>query len=120
MPELLGALRLAGINAGERDTTNPFMASRSMMGIHSAVSRIQPILRQHGLLLRDPLDVSRPDPRQVVAKFPLYHIVDESRRVGMLIVTGEINPVDKGTMSFRANFDVPSYPNDNSAPKHLF
>lgn len=123
LSSIYGALRLAGIHAGERDSLDPFVASRSMMGVYGATQKIQDVLRQHGIIIRDPHEVGRDGDRVVRVQYHVYHQMDETRRIGRMSLIGEINPVDKGTMSFRAHLEFPdySYPSrDGSAPKHLF
>lgn len=123
LSSIYGALRLAGIHAGDRDSLDPFVASRSMMGIHGASQKAHDVLRQHGLLIRNPHDVGRQGDRTVHVTYHVYHVMDETRRIGNMTLVGEINPVDKGTMAFRAHLDVPSYAypsRDMSSPKQLF
>jgi hypothetical protein len=124
LSSIYGALRLAGIHAGERDSLEPFVSSRSMMGIHSAAQKVQDVLRGNNLILRDPYDVNREGNKAVHVKFHIYHLMDETRRIGQLSLIGEINPIDKGTMAFRAHLDIPdgySYPSkDLSSPKQLY
>lgn len=101
---LLGALRLAGINAGERDSLTPFVASKGIMGLSTAANKIQDVLHAHGYLMGEPSDVEHQTDKVVRMTFPLYAVNDETRQVGNLMVNGEISPVDKTTMKFRADF----------------
>lgn len=117
IPAMFGELRLAGIHAGNRDALDPFRASRSMIGIRSALQRIETVLHHHGLLLGDIQPVTRDGP-QIEIQCALYQTLDETRRVGLLRVIGEINPIDKGTMSFRTQFNIPSVV--SQSPDYLF
>lgn len=109
MSNLLGALRLAGINAGERDTLDPFITSKGIMGLSTAANKVQDVLRAHGYLMGEPLDVQHDTDRVIRMRFPLFGVDDETKRIGEIIVNGNINPIDKTTMSFRAELQFPPH-----------
>lgn len=115
---LLGALRLAGIHAGDRDALDPYLASRGMMALHGASKKIQTVLGNYGLLMHTPTRVTRPAQQMIEMSYKLYHQTDETRCIGELRVVGELSPIDKNTMSFRAQLAFPS--KDVSAPQQLF
>lgn len=104
LSNLLGALRLAGIDAGERDSLTPFVASKGIMGLSTAANKIQDVLRAYGYLMGNPSDVVHQTDKMVRMTFPLYSVNDETRKIGDLLVNGELSPVDKTTMKFRADF----------------
>lgn len=118
MSNLLGALRLAGIHAGDRDSLDPFLASRSMMALHTASKKTQDVLGNYGMLMRTPTQVQRTNVQMIEMKYKLYHQTDETRCIGEMTLVGELSPVDKNTLSFRAHFAFPSA--DRSAPQQLF
>lgn len=103
LPRLLGELRLAGIHAGDRDSRSPFVATRSMMALSGAAQRIQGVLLPYGLFIGEPHVVVREEADHVRMKFHVYSTDDDTRRIGNLDVLGEVNPIDKGTMQFRAD-----------------
>lgn len=104
---LLGALRLAGIDAGERDSLTPFVASKGIMGLSIAANKVQDVLRAYGFLMGDPFQVQHQTDKMVQMHFPVYGIEDETRKIGDLMLNGQINPIDKTTMRFRAEFKFP-------------
>lgn len=116
LSNLLGALRLAGIHAGDRDSLDPFLASRSMIALHGASKRIQQVLGNYGLLMRTPTQVARTSPERIEMRYDVYHQVDETRRIGEMIVLGELSPIDKNTLAFRVHFTAPS----PAGPHQLF
>lgn len=107
LARILGELRLAGIHAGDRDSQLPYTATRSMMALSGAAQRIQGVLMPHGLFIGQPHFVVRESADHVRMKFHVYETKDESRRVGELDVLGEVDPVNRGTMSFRADLNFP-------------
>lgn len=107
LSRILGELRMAGIHAGDRDSQQPYTATRSMMALSGAAQRIQGVLMPHGLFIGQPHFVVRENADQVRMKFHIYETKDESRRVGELDVLGEVDPVNRGTMSFRADLKFP-------------
>lgn len=119
LSQLLGALRLAGIHAGDRDSLTPYVTSRGMMGLHGATERIASVLRQYGLLVHTPTSVTRPSADHVQMTYDLYPVSDETRRIGTLVVVGEINPVDRGTVSYRVRLGLPPA-TDWTTPQQLF
>lgn len=112
IPSLLGELRLAGIHAGDRDAAQPFRATRSMMGLHAALQRVEGVLRARGLLLGPPESVERQG-GLIEVRCSLYQTTDESRRMGKLRLLAEISLVDRGTVSFRA---LLAFPKDDDPP----
>lgn len=107
LARILGELRLAGIHAGNRDSQQPYTATRSMMALSGAAQRIQGVLMPHGLFIGQPHFVVRESADRVRMKFHVYGTNDETRRLGELEVLGEVNPVDRGLMSFRADLKFP-------------
>jgi len=103
LSHLLGELRLAGIHAGDRDSRSPYIATRSMMALSGAAQRIQGVLLPYGLYIGEPHVVVREQADHVRMQFHVYGTNDETRRIGNLDVLGEVNPIDKGTMQFRAD-----------------
>lgn len=110
LARILGELRLAGIHAGDRESQRPYTATRSMMALSGAAQRIQGVLMPHGFFIGQPHFVTRESADRVRMKFHIYETKDESRRVGELHVLGEVDPVNHGTMSFRADLNFsPAY-----------
>lgn len=107
LEKIYGEFRQAGIHAGNRLSESPLVATRGMAALSTAAHRMESILREHGLLLHQLEEVSRPDPGHIIMEYTLTEVQDERKMMGKLRVNAKLSPVDKGTVQFYAEISTP-------------
>lgn len=119
VPSLYGELRLAGIHAGNRQSPDPFRVSRGMIGIRTALQRVEEVLRRHGLLIKEVDSVAR-DGSTITTQCGLYQTIDEHKCIGNLYLIAQLSPIDKNTATFRAYFEVSGFRDESPIQTNLY
>lgn len=104
---IYGELRQAGIHAGNRLCEEPLVATRGFAALNTAAHRVEAILKDHGILLHEITEVERPRAQYIMMEYTLSSVLDERRIIGSLRIKGKINPIDKGTIQFHAELNIP-------------